>query len=65
MNDIRFTVCATLFVPSTGIEGVTLTRTVASMTSTAVDAKFDIPIDPAIFTPYRTGGYRITAERKE
>jgi hypothetical protein len=53
------------FVPSTGTEGVTLTRTVASMTSTAVDAKFDMPIDPAIFTPYRTGGYRITAEREE
>jgi hypothetical protein len=51
------------FVPSTGTDGVTLMGNMATFKSTAVEAKFDMPVDAAIFTPYRTGGYTITAER--
>jgi hypothetical protein len=28
----------------------------------AVEVRFDMPVDASIFTPYRTGGYSITAE---
>ena len=48
------------FVPSasTGM-GMTLYREFAKYASTAVEAKFDLPLDAAIFTPYLGGGYAI------
>jgi len=49
------------FVPAAGTEGVALMITVAKFTLTAVEAKFDIPVNPAIFTPYLAGGYTITS----
>jgi len=50
------------FVPSTGTDGIALMGNMANFKTTAVEAKFDIPVDAAIFTPYRAGGYTITAE---
>lgn len=50
------------FVPTVGVEGVTLQRTVGKESSTAVEARFDMKADPAIFAPYLNGGYTITAE---
>lgn len=50
------------FVPTVGVEGVTLQRTVGKESSTAVEAKLDMKTDPAIFAPYLNGGYTITAE---
>lgn len=48
------------FVPTadTGF-GVTLHRVFGTQTSTAVEAKFDMPVDPAVFTPYLEAGFTI------
>jgi len=51
------------FIPTVGVEGVTLQRTVGKESSTAVEARLDMKTDPAIFAPYQGGGYTITAER--
>lgn len=51
------------FVPAVGGGlGMTLHREFATYTSTAVEAKFDLPLDAAIFTPYLGGGYTITSK---
>lgn len=42
--------------------GMTLYREFAKYTATAVEAKFDLPLAPAIFTPYLGGGYTITSK---
>lgn len=48
------------FVPAgTGGLGVTLYRALGKETSTAVEAKFDMPVDAAIFAPYAQGGFSI------
>ena len=49
------------FVPAAGTEGVVLMGTFAQDSLTAVEAKFDNPVNPAIFTPYLAGGYTITS----
>lgn len=49
------------FVPSTGTDGIPLMGSMGNFKTKAVEAKFDMPVDAAIFTPYRTGGYTITA----
>jgi len=51
------------FIPTVGVEGVTLQRTVGKESSTAVEARLDMKTDPAIFAPYLNGGFTITAER--
>ena len=51
------------FIPTVGVEGVTLQRSVGKESATAVEAKLDMKTDPAIFAPYLNGGYTITAER--
>jgi len=51
------------FIPTVGVEGVTLQRTVGKESSTAVEAKLDMKAEPAIFGPYLNGGYTVTAER--
>ena len=50
------------FIPTVGVEGVTLQRTVGKESSTAVEAKLDMKANPAIFAPYLGGGFTITAE---
>ena len=51
------------FVPAVGAGiGMTLYREVAKDVSSAVEAKFDLPLDPAIFTPYLGGGFTITGK---
>jgi hypothetical protein len=52
------------FVPFIDVEGVTLQYKFGAETMTAVEAKLDMQADAAIFAPYLTGGYTITAERK-
>jgi hypothetical protein len=48
------------FVPAgTGGLGVTLYRALGTETSTAVEAKFDMPVGAAIFAPYVQGGFSI------
>ncbi|PQO95261.1 hypothetical protein C5614_18415 [Massilia phosphatilytica] len=49
------------FVPSTGTDGIALMGSFATLKQKAVEVKFDMPVDASIFTPYRTGGYTITA----
>ncbi|MCC2961272.1 hypothetical protein LK540_12650 [Massilia sp. IC2-278] len=51
------------FIPTVGVEGVTLQRTVGKESSTAVEARLDMKTDPAIFAPYLKGGFTITAEQ--
>jgi hypothetical protein len=53
------------FVPAAGTEGVVLMDAAGKDKITAVDVKFDMPVDPAIFTPYRAGGYTITSGRRQ
>ena len=49
------------FVPAgTGGLGVTLYRALGKETSTAVEAKFDMPVGAAIFAPYAQGGFSIS-----
>jgi hypothetical protein len=36
--------------------------TFGTLKTKAVEVKFDMPVDASIFTPYRTGGYTITAK---
>ncbi len=51
------------FVPGANAGmGMTLYREFAKYVSSAVEAKFDLPLDPAIFTPYQGGGYTITSK---
>lgn len=50
------------FIPTVGVEGVTLQRTVGKESATAVEARLDMKANPAIFAPYLGGGFTITAE---
>lgn len=50
------------FIPTVGIEGVSLLGHWGPLGTTAVEAKLDMGVDPAIFTPYANGGFTITAE---
>ena len=53
------------FVPNADAGfGVTLYRIVGTQTSTAVEAKFDMPINPAIFTPYLNAGFTVNGGGK-
>jgi hypothetical protein len=51
------------FIPAAGTEGVVLMEIFGKEKIKAVDVKFDMPVDPAIFTPYLSGGYTITSGR--
>jgi hypothetical protein len=51
------------FIPAAGTEGVVLMGIFGREKIKAVDVKFDMSVDPAIFTPYLTGGYTITSGR--
>ncbi|NIA54513.1 hypothetical protein HAV22_12795 [Massilia sp. TW-1] len=53
------------FIPAAGTEGVVLMEIFGKDKIKAVDAKFDMPVDPAIFTPYLSGGYTITSGRDQ
>ncbi|MDN4059683.1 hypothetical protein QPK31_15765 [Massilia sp. YIM B02769] len=50
------------FIPTVGLEGVSLRGHFGGLGTTAVAAKLDMPVNPAIFTPYVNGGFTITAE---
>jgi hypothetical protein len=49
------------FIPAAGTEGVVLMDIFGAEKIKAVDVKFDMPVDPTIFTPYLSGGYTITS----
>lgn len=49
------------FIPTVGIEGVSLQGHWGPTGTTAVEAKLDMPANPAIFTPYVNAGFTITA----
>jgi hypothetical protein len=53
------------FIPAAGTEGVILMGIFGPEKTKAVDVKFDMPVDPAIFTPYLSGGYTITSGRDQ
>jgi hypothetical protein len=53
------------FIPAAGTEGVILMGIFGPEKIKAVDVKFDMPVDPAIFTPYLSGGYTITSGRDQ
>lgn len=50
------------FIPTVGIEGVSLQGHWGPLGTTAVAATLDMPAAPAIFTPYLNAGFTITAE---
>lgn len=50
------------FIPTVGIEGVSLQGHWGPLGTTAVEAKLDMAADPAIFTPYVNAGFTITAQ---
>jgi len=49
------------FIPTVGLEGVSLRGQWGPLGTTAVAAKLDMPVSPAIFTPYVNAGFTITA----
>jgi hypothetical protein len=53
------------FIPAAGTEGVILMGIFGKEKTKAVDVKFDMPVDPTIFTPYLSGGYTITSGRDQ
>lgn len=54
------------FVPiSSAGMGMALYREFAKYTSIAVEARFDLPLASAIFTPYLGGGYTITSKEEQ
>ena len=64
MNGIRGCVSrAGSFVPTVNAgRGMSLYVEFAKDVMVATDARFDLPLDPAIFTPYLSGGYTISGK---
>ena len=50
------------FIPTVGIEGVSLRGHWGPLGTMAVEAKLDMPVNSGIFTPYVNAGFMITAQ---